>query len=389
MPDNVVTNILDRLPTQYAVRTAILSRKWRFKWTMLTHLVFDFLFFKYLVGLGIVNWYDVRNIISRLLLHLKGPITKFVLYIPHGKVFDVEDINDWIMFLSRNGVKEFTLDNMHVTPLKLSTHIFSCVELERLALDNCCLRSPPTFCGLPNLLRLELYQVVFESTSLGEIITRSPSIKILKFMQGEISLVDIAKLKNLKELVMPLYLLDHRAITSSLIVDLVSCLPNLQLLSLNFLDYQFLGDLVGTERVPASFPCLESLTLSHIDFSCKTNLMFAFELIGCSPKLQTLWISAKHNDAVPPPAIFLSELNSIQLGLAQLRKVSLLSFRGSENEILLIKTLLGGSPSLKIIDIYPVSSEVFNGDSGRLMVATKLLKFNRASPSAQVGIYWS
>ncbi|XP_071729098.1 F-box/FBD/LRR-repeat protein At1g13570-like [Rutidosis leptorrhynchoides] len=278
---------------------------------------------------------------------------------------------------------------MHVPPLKLSTHIFSCVELESLTLHNCSVYSPPTFCGLPNLLRLDLGKVVFENTSLGEIITRSPSLEILSVSQGEIKLVDIAKLINLKELFLPLHLLDHRAITSSLIVDLGTCLPNLQLLSLDFLDYQFLGDLVGTVRVPSSFPCLESLTLYQIDFSCKTNLMFAFELIGCSPKLQTLWISAKHNDAVPPPAIFLSEINSIQFGLPQLRNVALLSFQGSENEILLIKKLLADSPSLKIIDIYPVSSEVFNGDSGRLMVATKLLKFHRASTNAEVDIYWS
>ncbi|XP_071729096.1 F-box/FBD/LRR-repeat protein At1g13570-like [Rutidosis leptorrhynchoides] len=270
----------------------------------------------------------------------------------------------------------------------LSTHIFSCVELERLALDNCCLRSPPTFCGLPNLLRLELYRVVYENISLGEIITRSPSLEILKFRQGEITLVDIAKLKNLKELVMPLYLLDHSAITSSLIVDLGTCLPNLQMLSLDFLDYQFLGDLVGTERVPASFPCLESLALYQIDFSCKTKLMFAFEFIRYSPKLQTLRISAKYNDAVPHSANFLSELNSIQLGLPQLRIVMLLNFRGSEEEILPIKKLLAGSPSLKKINIYPLSSKVFGSDNGKLMVATKLLKFHRASPSAEVEINW-
>nr|GEU78759.1 copia protein [Tanacetum cinerariifolium] len=44
MPDNVITNILDRLPTDDAVRTDILSRDWS-KWTLLTQLVFDEKFF--------------------------------------------------------------------------------------------------------------------------------------------------------------------------------------------------------------------------------------------------------------------------------------------------------------------------------------------------------
>ncbi|XP_076885260.1 putative F-box/FBD/LRR-repeat protein At3g23955 [Bidens hawaiensis] len=48
VPDNVVTNILDRLPLQDAVRTDVLSTTWRFKWTMLSQLVFDFDFFEYL-----------------------------------------------------------------------------------------------------------------------------------------------------------------------------------------------------------------------------------------------------------------------------------------------------------------------------------------------------
>ncbi|XP_071729097.1 F-box/FBD/LRR-repeat protein At1g13570-like [Rutidosis leptorrhynchoides] len=312
MPDNVVTNILDRLPIQYAVRTSILSKKWRFKWTMLTHLVLDNKFYEYLLRLGIGNWYNVSNI-SILLLHLKGPITKFVLYIPNDKIFDVGAVNNWIVFLSRNGVKELTLKNMHETRLKLSTHIFSC-ELERLMLRSCSISSPPTFCGLPNLLCLELRRVTFESGSLGEFITQSSLLEILRigrlYRIGKIKLVEIAKLKNLKELFLPLCLLDHRAITSCLIVDLGSCLLNLEVLYLNFQNSQFIEDSVGRNRVSTSFPCLKRLALHEIDISSKINLLFAFELIQNSPKLQALGITAKDNDVVPPPANFLSELNS-------------------------------------------------------------------------------
>ncbi|XP_071732920.1 F-box/FBD/LRR-repeat protein At1g13570-like [Rutidosis leptorrhynchoides] len=392
MPDNVVTNILDRLPIQYAVRTAILSKKWRFKWNMLTHLVLDGKFYEYLVRLGIENWYDVRNI-NRLLLHLKGPITKFVLYIPNDKVFDVDDINTWVMFLSRKGLKEFTLKNMHVTP-KLSSHIFSCVNLENLTLHNCSLCYPPTFCGLPNLLCLDLYRVAFENGSLGEIIIRSPSLEILKFNHiGKIKLVEIAKLKNLKNLLLPLCLLGQTIIkssliTSSLIPDIGSYLPNLQVLFLDFQNCVLFGYSVSRKRVSTSFPCLKSLTLHQINFSSEDNLLFVFEMILYSPKLQSLLITAKHYDAVTSSAFLSSKLNHIKMGLAQLRNVVLQSFQGSENEILLVKKLLAGSPSLKNIGIYPKSSEVFGGDNGKL-IFTKLLKFHRASPTAEVDIYWS
>ena len=50
MPENVITDILDRLPIQNAVGTSILSRNWRFKWNMLTQLKFYKEFAKCLLG---------------------------------------------------------------------------------------------------------------------------------------------------------------------------------------------------------------------------------------------------------------------------------------------------------------------------------------------------
>ena len=59
MPDDVINNILKRLPIHEAVRTGILSREWRYKWTILTQLVLN----------TPLRGYRYRgNIISRLLL---------------------------------------------------------------------------------------------------------------------------------------------------------------------------------------------------------------------------------------------------------------------------------------------------------------------------------
>ena len=48
MPDNVLSNILNRLPLKEAVRTSALAINWRFKWCLLTDVILDddfFLFF--------------------------------------------------------------------------------------------------------------------------------------------------------------------------------------------------------------------------------------------------------------------------------------------------------------------------------------------------------
>ncbi|KAL8268835.1 hypothetical protein R6Q59_002633 [Mikania micrantha] len=145
MPDNVVTRILDRLPLQEAVRTGILSRNWRFKWTMLSQLVFDEKFFMYLLRTERESEYG--RIISRLLLHLKGVIAKFVLSMDKHTycILGSEDIEHWILFLSRNGVKDLTFQKRTGPPLLLPTYLFSCLELKHLKLLYCAIKPPTSF----------------------------------------------------------------------------------------------------------------------------------------------------------------------------------------------------------------------------------------------------
>nr|XP_043612501.1 F-box/FBD/LRR-repeat protein At1g13570-like [Erigeron canadensis] len=150
LSDNVITNILDRLPLEKAVRTAILSRNWRCKWAMLTQLIFDKGFFEYVRGLVGYKRFD-EKCISRLLLHVNGPITKFVLCIPDNIVLDVEDINHWVLFLSRKGINELSMINMHENALKLPTSSFSLLNLKHLKLRNCYLHPAPIDCGFPNI----------------------------------------------------------------------------------------------------------------------------------------------------------------------------------------------------------------------------------------------
>nr|GEU93362.1 hypothetical protein [Tanacetum cinerariifolium] len=303
MPDIIITNILNRLPIDEAVRTSILSTYWRSKWTMLTQLNFGFEFYYLLEEKG--NEISCLRIISRLLLHLKGPITKFVLYFDDEEscsTLEIEDIKNWVVFLSENGIQDFTLINFGKTPLELSTRIFACLELKQLTLHNSCFCPMSSFLGFPNVLSLDLYKVVFESCTCGEFVTQSPLLEDLKLnlnTTDKIKHVEIAKLQNLK--VLRLTLCELEDVTTSSILQLMGGFQQLQDLYLDFRNCKLLAD-DAEKRVPTSLPSLKKLSLCDVDFSSAFMVSFAVELICGSPYLETLVIWAKYEDDVLPPA---------------------------------------------------------------------------------------
>lgn len=141
---------------------------------------------------------------------------------------------------------------------------------------------------------------------------------------------------------------------------------------------------------------------------------YVFEIICCSPNLQTLKIlvSGMHtchiklliimnyhsyafeyyfflqnsfNNDVPPSAPS-SDLAPNTMGQLQLRSVMFASFRGSKNEVCLIKSLLACSTLLKKMVIELDSSLRFGGDGIKFDLAKKLLNLPRASPVAEIDI---
>ncbi|XP_076927939.1 F-box/FBD/LRR-repeat protein At1g13570-like [Bidens hawaiensis] len=407
MPDNVVTHILDCLPLQDAVRTSILAKNWRFKWTMLSQLEFDENFYLYIIQRHAESTFG--RIISRLLLNIKGAITKFYLYIDDRcffSVLDNEDIAHWILFLSQKGVKDLTICKMNGPPLELPTHLFSCLELKHLKLLYCRFDPPASFCGFPKLLSFESGLLHFESSKFGDFITQCPLLEILNMRYrrffhdilfkrlhqspemnlsilptGKVKLVNIAKFANLKMLSILLCHVDNVTITS--ILEHVGCLPKLQELRLEFVKCTFTEG--GAKKtLPATFSCLKSLTLFTIDLSNGIMFSCALELIRSSPNLRALEITASDWGDDQTPAICPPEVNYKTMGPLQLTSVEFKNLRGSDNEACLIKYLLACSPFLKKIVIHPLAFDVMPDES--LMFAMKLLKLHRASSTAEIDL---
>ncbi|XP_076892224.1 F-box/FBD/LRR-repeat protein At1g13570-like [Bidens hawaiensis] len=383
MPDNVVTNILDRLPLQDAVRTDILSKTWRFKWTMLSQLVFDDNFFECLLKTKAKNT-QARVIISRLLLHLRGSITKFVLRVDDELSVEDDDISHWILFLSRKGIKEFILEHYYETPYKLPTHLFSCLDLTHLELDTCCFRPPPTnFHGFPNLLSLDLHSLSEERSNVfWEFITKCPLLESLKLTvdlsSDKIKVAEIAKLENLK--ILSLYYCHLDTMNNFCTTfELLGSLPKLQELRLDFMGGK-LTEGGAKHRFSTAFPSLKALKLSRMCLDVGLELSCAIELIRSCPNLQTLEITTNSQYTSPPQPVDYHTTEQLQL-----RSVMFEYWKGSENDVCLLKYILACSPFLKKSVIRPYALIMIASDE-RLKFTSKLMKLHRASPVVDINI---
>nr|XP_043626684.1 uncharacterized protein LOC122598149 isoform X2 [Erigeron canadensis] len=167
------------------------------------------------------------------------------------------------------------------------------------------------------------------------------------------------------------------------LVELLSRIRGFKELTLhNRRQTPFLPEDVAQNPVSAAFPFLKTLTLCGMDFSSVSMLACAFGILFRCPNLQILYIIAIYENFALPPAIFPPEVDCSTMGQLQLRNVFLVSIKGLDDEVCLIKYMLACSPMLKSIVIK--SSIESNDGNEKYKLATKLLKLHRASPMAEI-----
>ena len=183
LPSNIIDDILVRLPIHDAVRTSILSRKWRYKWLTLPQLVFEDSFSEQMTKeLGVLSEEKLLAAVYQALLLHKGPIVKFSLAVPEFE--SCSSVDHWIHFLSYHDIQEFSLSfstgSAHVLPY----HIFYFLHLRHLKLRLCQFKPPPAFGGFSRLISLEFISMDFEAGQFGTFISNSPLLEQLRVFDG-------------------------------------------------------------------------------------------------------------------------------------------------------------------------------------------------------------
>nr|XP_009786508.1 PREDICTED: F-box/FBD/LRR-repeat protein At1g13570-like [Nicotiana sylvestris] len=266
LPENVVKAILMCLPLQDAVRTSILSKKWRYNWCRLPQLTLDDKLWKTTDNFPSPSIKFGCIMYNILTLHF-GPVTKFTLSMSELKKYP--QIGSLIYFLSRNGIEHLVLQFSEWNRYKLPPSFFTCLQLRHLTLQNCLICPPPAFKGFDTVNHIQI---------------KAPNLRSFDF-SGCIKLISL----NNVPLLAKLSLLYGESFEESEKCDLDKCFQSHHALEHLRLEY---GS-VKLSFLVAEVPRRLSVSLNHLKRLCVSldgldDLSCALCLLRSSPYLQDL-----------------------------------------------------------------------------------------------------
>ncbi|KAJ0792915.1 putative F-box domain, leucine-rich repeat domain superfamily, F-box-like domain superfamily [Helianthus annuus] len=287
LPEDLINPILERLPVKDAVRTSVLSKKWRYRWTTMKSLAFDNHFSQQFLNIGAFSCDGFVRVISQIMIKHQGPILKFVLHIPKEIVLDsFQEVDLWMLILSRNNVTELHIVNFNQF-YQIPTSVFSCRELRVLGLYRCILKPPLEFQGFPNLEIISLLCVNF-GASLGGTVINLPQLKRFKlFSCVNVNNFNIKaeKLQYLRVTSCPdanamvLQLLHSEHLNAVYICLSKSVKDFMQVKRFSFTIDGYFLKILAVEKFPNSLPhvvqCLEELEFTSFSFGDLNQLQGA------------------------------------------------------------------------------------------------------------------
>lgn len=405
LPVDLTDAILSKLPITEAVRTCVLSRKWRYKWATLPHLIFDTKLV-ICVRRRLVNNKDVTTfdqdkfvkIIDHVLLLHTGSILQFVLR--HEYFQAVTNIDRWILYLSRSSLKEFVLEIWRGERYKLPSTIYACQSLIHLKLCHCSFGPPLTLNGFPCLLSLDLDHITMTQHAFENLISSCPLLKSLTLgnfdgfrhlnihapslevfnIGGDFDEVSLENTLSLTEVYIqmdndPDDYLPHDY--SCNLLKFFTHLPHVRRLEFHnyFLKYLAFGDV--PKRLPRQCLGLNYLYM-WMNFNDWEENLAALCLLRSSPNLEELVVLAREvKEEVENDTNFCEQVH-LDFPFTKLRCVKIVGISGVEAELNFIGFLLANSPVLETMTV-----ELASIDRGWELLKG-MLCFSRVSVRAKI-----
>nr|XP_017244266.1 PREDICTED: F-box/FBD/LRR-repeat protein At1g13570-like isoform X2 [Daucus carota subsp. sativus] len=367
LPESIIDIILTKLPIRDAVRTSILSTKWRYQWATMTRVVF-----KNHVPYKSDNKLaeqEITNFIMRFLFLHQGPIYKFKL--STNCSMNSTDMDQWLLFLSRKDIKELVL-MLDANCLKIPSHIFSCQKLTTLKLQALDVKPPLRFRGLPCLKYLNLCSGLFTIEDIENLISGCPLLEKFTFTNVGDPMGFAIHGPNLKHLIL-------NGDFSNLNLEHS---PFLDVLRVDFRAQVWESNVLM--KVPVTYDRLKFIDLQGINYEEGNAVLYVLHLILHSPNLQELEIGATQFESSHDKAVDLDFWEKECPTDFTFKHLKLVEMCGLPNKscVEFLKFVLGCSPVLEVMRV-----SLDEAYDGKMNMANELLHFQRASPKVDIKFF--
>ncbi|MED6201752.1 hypothetical protein PIB30_098208 [Stylosanthes scabra] len=172
LPDPVLALIISSLPTKEAVRTSLLSKRWRHLWKDISKID--------LKEGGYEEIQLFRELVSKLLVVCDcWNLTKFSFSCNVRE--NANKVNEWLCGFINPGIEELIIDlKMIEKPLVFPHHLFTFARLTKFHLNMDQILNLPSSILLPSLRSLSLKNIIFpDSSSAHRLFSGCPSLEEL------------------------------------------------------------------------------------------------------------------------------------------------------------------------------------------------------------------
>ncbi|PON45844.1 F-box domain containing protein [Trema orientale] len=380
LPWGVLECILLHLPLKEAVRTSVLSSKWRHKWTNLSQYVIDDKLLSSSVLDKVARWNQIMKILHQVELNHKGRIQKFKLSAYCRP--DHSILVDWIAFLSGNAVKEFILQRFD-SPIRFRFPFdrFKCPRLCHLELFGCIIKLP-AFEGFSFLTILQLNQVCIDTETLELLLLKCPVLERLTLLEFDNPILLKIQNTKLRYLKIVAAVADIRLRNNPFLADveirlrippipnvwqkdnnvvrIIGCLQGIKRLALSSWSLVFLANGDVPEKLPSLLQNLTVLELSEVTVDNLKHAMVSLCLIKSAPNLEELFISVSRPFGSSKHVVdFLKEKCLLGLHFKRLKVVKIRGIWEMAHAWHFIKFILANSPVLETMTIVCYRKERF------------------------------
>ncbi|CAL5425571.1 unnamed protein product [Camellia sinensis] len=388
LPDSLLIYILSFIPTKFAFRTTVLSKRWKDLWAFVPNLDFDGLMLDAPMQ---TPDYDksFMNFVTKVFFFHRSPCIKR-FHLKDGGGIDVSRVHTWISVLTVRGVEEVDIEMYTRQDLILPQKLFCCKTLVVLKLINELKFNFPTSVYLLNLKILHVSLHYPENDITQKLFTSCPMLEDLHLRANVVDesemIFDVSSpaLKKLKFHLITFLECEHfdrgMKLSKNKIVVNAPVLEHLTVRD-DYLPCYSLNNLSSLEHANKLFMLLEGITsvkflslaaatMGVLEFADDyklplypnlTNLELAVhnnyswrrlpDLLDCVPKLKTLTLlkdPSCDKNGVKYDFDWIELLQEMPSCFSFLEEIRFAGFKGDDDEFKLLKYFLENTEALNM-----------------------------------------